>query len=405
MMARAVIAAICLLGLLFAWGVVVELDDITRTAGPVAVIPFKLHGSMIVVEVVVDGSDPLAFIFDTAAGGTILNERTADRLGVIGGEAVFREGATGSAEVMPSKRHTVELGRLNLRNMTLGIVALDHIERRFGLRIDGVIGWPIVSRYAVVVDYDAMQIELHEPRGFEHGSDAPGYDIEAKGTVFFVNVSVALESGATFAGKVLVDTGSGGNISFNSPFVRENNLLDQIGSSYEREMQGFSAESARSYVAMLSGLSIGRHELVGVPASMSLAEAGATSWSGVMGILGNGVLKRFNMVIDLKRRRLFLEPNRLYHEAFEVDCSGLQLVLDDALQRVIVERVIEGSPALEAGMKEGDEIVLVDGADASDLQLPGIRSLLSQDGKEVELLVDREGEQECINLRLQSLLD
>ena len=404
-MARAVIAAICLLGLLFAWGVAVELDDITRTAGPVAVIPFKLHGAMIVVEAVVDGSDPLAFLFDTAAGGTILNERTAEGLGVIGEEAVLREGATGSAEVVRSKRHTVELGRLKLRNMTLGIVALDHIERRLGLRIDGVIGWPIVSRYAVIVDYDAMQIELHEPRGFEHDMEAPGYDIEAKGTVFFVNVSVTLESGATFAGKVLVDTGSGGNISFNSPFVRESNVLDQIDGSYEREMQGFSAESSRSHVTMLSGLSIGLHKFVGVPASLSLAEAGATSWSGVMGILGNGVLKRFNMVIDLKRQRLFLEANRLYHEAFEVDGSGLELVLDDALQRVTVERVIDGSPAHEAGMKEGDEIVLIDGEDASDLQLPGIRSLLSQDGSEVEFLVGREGEQERIHLMLRSLLD
>lgn len=404
-MARAVIAAICLLGLLFAWGVAVELDDITRTAGPVAVIPFKLHGAMIVVEAVVDGSDPLAFLFDTAAGGTILNERTAEGLGVIGEEAVLREGATGSAEVVRSKRHTVELGRLKLRNMTLGIVALDHIERRLGLRIDGVIGWPIVSRYAVIVDYDAMQIELHEPRGFEHDMEAPGYDIEAKGTVFFVNVSVTLESGATFAGKVLVDTGSGGNISFNSPFVRESNVLDQIDGSYEREMQGFSAESSRSHVTMLSGLSIGLHKFVGVPASLSLAEAGATSWSGVMGILGNGVLKRFNMVIDLKRQRLFLEASRLYHEAFEVDGSGLELVLDDVLQRVIVERVIDGSPAHEAGMKEGDEIVLIDGEDASDLQLPGIRSLLSQDGSEVEFLVGREGEQERIHLMLRSLLD
>ena len=47
-MARAVVAAIWLLGLLTVFSVVVELNDVTRTAGPVAVIPFRLHGSMIV---------------------------------------------------------------------------------------------------------------------------------------------------------------------------------------------------------------------------------------------------------------------------------------------------------------------------------------------------------------------
>ena len=100
-----------------------------------------------------------------------------------------------------------------------------------------------------------------------------------------------------------------------------------------------------------------------------------------------------------------LEPNRLYHDQFEVNCSGLELVTDDTFQKVIVDHVHMGSPAHEAGLKVGDEIVQIDGVSASYFQLPQIRSMLSQDGKEVELLVDRKGEMYNYLFRLQPLIE
>jgi carboxyl-terminal processing protease len=100
-----------------------------------------------------------------------------------------------------------------------------------------------------------------------------------------------------------------------------------------------------------------------------------------------------------------LEPNQLYQEAFEVNSSGLELVTDDTFQKVIVDHVHMGSPAEEAGLKVGDEIIQIDGASASDLQLPQIRSMLSQDGEDVKILVDRNGEMYSYILRLRALIE
>jgi hypothetical protein len=405
MMKRNVMGAICLLTLLTVSCATVELNEGTRTAGLVAVIPFKLHGSMIVAELTVDGSDPVAFIFDTAAGGTIISARIADRLHIIGEDAVSREGATGAAQILRSTKHIVSVGDLTLRNVTLGIAELDHIDRRLGMRIDGVIGWAILSQYAVRLDYDTMQIEIYDTKRFDYSLDVQGYDVEVTGTVVFINVTVAFKRGATFTGRVMVDTGSGGSISFNTPFSRENDLLTEIGCNYERVTQSLSTESSRIFIAMLSGLSIGRHEFAGVPASIAFAETGALSWPRVIGILGNGILKRFNMFIDLQQQRIFLEPNWLYHEVFEVNCSGLELVMDDTLHKVIVDHVYVTSPADEAGLKVGDEIVQIDGARASYLQLPRIRSMLSQDGDKIEVLVNREGKLYSYFLRLRPLIE
>ena len=383
----------------------VQLDESTRNEGLVAEIPFQLYGNVILVELSVDESTPLNFIFDTGAGGTVINASTAARLGIVGDETVSREGATGMAEIVRSTDHIVYVEDISFQDITLGIAELGHIEKRIGTPIDGVIGWLILSRYAVRIDYDTMLIEIYDNNKFEYDFGDSGYTLEVRGTAIFTNVTTAFKSGNIFTGKALVDTGAGSTFYFNTPFIEENNLLAEMDTYYERETQSISTESAYAYTTMLANLSISDYEFSTLPVTMAIAEAGASSWSGPMGILGNGVLKRFNVFIDLQQGMMFLEPNRLYHDRFEVNCSGLELVADDAFQKVIVDHVYAGSPAHEAGLEVGDEIVQINGTNVSDFQLPQIRSMLSQDGEEIEILIDRKGELRSYTLKLQALIE
>jgi len=383
----------------------VQLNESTRNEGLLAEIPFQLYGNMIVTELSVDESTPLNFIFDTGAGGTIINESTAASLGIVGDETVSRQGGTGMASVELSTKHIVDVGDLRFQSVTLGIAELDHIEKRLGMQIDGVTGWLILSQYAVRVNYDTMRIEIYDNERFEYDLGMSSYPIEVQGTVIFTNVTVAFKSGNTFTGKVVVDTGAGNAFYFNTPFTEENDILAEMDTCYERETQSLSTESSHVYTTMLADLNISEYEFSTLPANIAIAEAGALSWSGPMGILGNGVLKHFNVFIDLQQKMMSLEPNRLYHDQFEVNCSGLELVTDDAFQKVIIDHVYAGSPAHEAGLKVGDEIVQVNGANVSDFQLPQIRSMLSQDGEEVEILIDREGELRSYTLKLQALIE
>jgi len=404
-MERIAVAAVILLGMLPLACAPVKLDDSTRNEGLVTEIPFQLHGSLIMIELSVDESIPLDFIFDTGAGGTIINANTAASLGITGDETVSRQGGTGMASVELSTKHVVDAGDLRFQNFTLGIADLNHIEKRFGMQIDGVIGWAILSQYAVRINYDTMHIEIYDNKKFDYDFGDSGYPLEVQGTTIFTNVTVAFKSGDTFTGKVVVDTGSGNNIHFNTPFIEENDLLVEMDTYYERETQSLSTESSHIYTTMLANLNISEYKFSAVPAIIAIAETGALSWSGPMGILGNGVLKRFNVFIDLQQQMMSLEPNQLYHEAFEVNCSGLELVTDDKFQKVIVDHVHMDSPAHEAGLKVGDEIVQINGANTSNLQLPQIRSMLNQGGEEVEILVDREGELYSYLFKLQPLIE
>jgi len=397
--------AILILGLSLTSGARVQLDESTRTEGLVAEIPFQLHGSLIITQLSVDESAPLKFIFDTGAGGTIINADTAAGLGIVGDETVSQEGGTGMASVKRSNGHTVDVGDLTFQDVTLGIVDIDHIEKRMGTPIDGAIGWQILSQYAVRIDYDTMLIEIYDNSRFEYDLGESGYAIEVQGTTIFTNVTAAFESGNIFTGKVVVDSGAGNPFYFNTPFIEENDLLAEMDTYYERETQSLSTESSHVYTTMLAELNIGEYEFSTLPVNMAIAEAGALSWSGPMGILGNGVLKHFNVFIDLEQEMMSLEPNRLYHDQFEVNCSGLELVTDDSFQRVIIDHVYAGSPAEEAGLEVGDEILQINGANASDFRLPQIRSMLSQDAQEIEILIDRKCESSTYLLTPRPLID
>jgi hypothetical protein len=238
----------------------VQLNESTRDEGLLASIPFQLYGNVIVTELSVDESTPLNFIFDTGAGGTIINESTAASLGIVGDETVSRQGGTGMASVELSTDHIVYIEDVSFQDVTLGIAELDHIEKRLGMQIDGVIGWLILSRYAVRIDYDTMRIEIYDNERFEYDLDMSSYPIEVQGTVIFTSVTVSFKSGNTFTGKVVVDSGAGNAFYFNTPFTEENDLLAEMDTYYERETQSLSTESSHVYTTMLADLNISEYE-------------------------------------------------------------------------------------------------------------------------------------------------
>jgi C-terminal processing protease CtpA/Prc len=95
---------------------------------------------------------------------------------------------------------------------------------------------------------------------------------------------------------------------------------------------------------------------------------------------------------------MIFEPNATLHDAFEADMSGLLLRLDDSLSTMFVETVAAGSPAAEAGIIPGDEIVSADGVAASQKLLGELRERLRKPGERVVLVVRRGGEERKIEI-------
>ena len=69
--------------------------------------------------------------------------------------------------------------------------------------------------------------------------------------------------------------------------------------------------------------------------------------------IGSGLLKRFVVTFDYSRQRIYFARHARSGEADRFDRSGLWINRDRAGYRI--DGVVNGSPAAEAGLREGDD--------------------------------------------------
>jgi len=399
---RPLLRASCLLLLGLATasrGATAQLDSAAGARGLVASVPLELVGNRILIRVAIDGSGPLTYVFDTGVSGIIVNTATARRLGITADDTVLRAGYTAPMRVARSRGHTLRVGSVRLDSVTLAITDLHLIERSEGWPLDGIIGWDLVSRYAVRLDFDAGRMEFLDNARSTRDAGSRWLLLELQARALYVRGAATLADGARVAGPLWLDTGNPGTVTFNAPFTRSHGLLRRVPSLCERSSG--SAGGARYPVraVMLRGFALGEHQYGRIPGVAVVPGSGPTSAGRNMGKLGVEILKRFNLLIDVRRRRLFLEPNRFAGEPFRTDCSGLSLVADSTLEKALVREVYDRSPARAAGLEPGDEIVRIDGRSASGLGLAGIRRVLLGEWTDLEVVVLRQGEARSVRLR------
>ena len=72
-------------------------------------------------------------------------------------------------------------------------------------------------------------------------------------------------------------------------------------------------------------------------------------------------------------------------------------------QKIVVSRVVTSSPAEQAGVEQGDRVLLVNGDDAGKLGLETIRDLCRKPGT-LELVLQRNGKEVKTRVVLKPLL-
>jgi C-terminal processing protease CtpA/Prc len=122
-------------------------------------------------------------------------------------------------------------------------------------------------------------------------------------------------------------------------------------------------------------------------------------------VIGGELLQRFKVIFDYAHKRMILEPNAGLAEPFEYDMSGIRLRAEgEDFKTLKVRRVVENSPATEAGLREGDLISAIDGKPTVELSLSQINHMFKQEGKEYLLVINRGEEKKQIKLKLRRLV-
>ena len=207
-------------------------------------------------------------------------------------------------------------------------------------------------------------------------------------------------------GKFIADTGVRVALSFNSPFVEENKLLQSTQKTIQAPLGGGSmVRESKQPVGRVPNLQLGSFTFKNPVAIFFLDKKGVLASPEFDGVIGGEILRRFKVVFDYSRQQMILEPNRHFSAPDEYDMSGALMIAEgNDFKTLKVRHLIEDSPATAAGLREGDVITAVNGTLASKLSLEQLRRMFKKDGQSYLLSIKRGDERMQIRIRLRRLI-
>lgn len=366
-------------------------------------IPFELSGNLILLQGRLNDSPPLWFIVDTGATDTVIDSQLAKQLRLKALGRTVGTGSAGTATALIFKGTSLKLPNIEATNLTVYGLPIDFISAPLGRKISGVIGNDILKQLVVEVDYASQVINFYEPDSYKYSGAGMVIPITLEGYPF-VRLRITLAANRVIEGKFEIDSGSTGAITFNTPFVDRNRLLNSVSKSNQSRLGGVGG-SAVAFSGRLKSIKLGSFQLENLIARFSRARRGDDASAKYDGLIGGEILRRFSVVFDYSRRRMMLEPNAQFSGPYEADMSGLDLATEgEDFSVVVVNEVEKGSPAEKAGIQGEDTITAIDGRPVKEFTITEIRQMFMQDGKEYLISLKRGQKKMQTKLKLRRLI-
>ena len=361
-------------------------DDFALAGGSASIsLPITLRNNHIYVEVALDGHRPVLMLFDSG-GFNLVTPQVARRLGLRSEGALQARGVgEGSEELAITRVGEVRLGGATLRDQVFYVLPLQGLAEVEGVEVAGVLGFEVLQRFVVEVDYARRRLTLTLPEHFE-----PARAGTAVPFVFVGHMPAVAGALDGVEGRFTIDTGSRGAVAVHRPFVERHSLVERYHPDIEAVTGWGVGGAVRAKVVRAAMLTLGAVEVPLPVAELVTSEKGALTDRYLAGNVGGGVLRRFRVTFDYRRERLYLAPGG-DATADVFDRAGLWLV--EAGKELTVEDLIPGGPASAAGVLPGDRLLALDGVAVRKLGAAAVRARLRSDapGTHVRLRVRSNG--------------
>jgi hypothetical protein len=248
------------------------------------------------VHPLVDGQDLGWFVFDSGAGGMVIDRAAADRIAmpVLDNIQVIGIGSAESSRLRQGKHFT--LGPMAIDDLKFVELDLAGLSGILGVPIGGIVGFDLIARAVVELDVATPAASIHDPEAYEL----------TRGTwqaVQFSNNHPVVT--ARFEGdredSFVLDTGSNDTVIFHAPTVERYKLLERRETTARRG-RGIAGAVVHQR-GVLEWFEFGGHRFEQVRVSFH-TNPDAAADIRLAGNIGSRIFSRFVMVFDYSRERM-----------------------------------------------------------------------------------------------------
>lgn len=265
------------------------------------VIPFELtEYNNIAVKAVINEKDTVKLMFHTAASAVALTSEAVKRLKTVNFEGVQNiKSWGGDSESRFSEHNSIQIGELNWKNISLWE------DENSGQYTDGKFGIDFFEGKIIEIDFEKKVIILHS----ELPKKAKNYQklqLTSNNDMLFLEASVSVD-GIAHKNHFLIHSGYYGSVLFDDAFTIKNELDKKLEIIAQTGIKDSFGNILKTQKAILPSLSIGNQKLINVPVGFFTGAIGRQK----MSVLGGDILKRFNIIMDIKAGFIYLKSNSL----------------------------------------------------------------------------------------------
>ena len=342
-------------------------------------------------------NDTLNFILDTGSGGISLDSATVDYFKITPTPSDLTIlGIAGSKKVSFIYNQKLRFPGLTVDSLNFHVNDYEILTSVYGEKVDGIIGYSVLSRYIFQINYDSLRINIFSngrikyPRG--------GWLYEPILRTLPVQ-SARIKDAKTTQSRFLFDIGAGLCMMLNKEFVEDSNFLDKKRTLYAKEAEGVGGK-IDMHMTVIKEVRLGPYRFRNIPVFVFNDTFNLTSYPYLNGIIGNDILRRFNTFLNYAKREFYFSPNSHYLDQFDYSYSGIELYMVDG--QIVLGDVAVGSPAEKAGLKEGDEVIGINTLIGRNMQL--YKAALQATGQKIKIVVRRNNELMEFSFKIKSIL-
>ncbi|WP_232509173.1 clan AA aspartic protease [Chryseobacterium sp. StRB126] len=247
----------------------------------------------IFVKTVLNKVDTLLLNFDTGTSDLVLTQETLKNK---------------IKSSLKSGTNFLQIGKKEYRGFNIYPAQLT------GHGTDGRFGWDLFDGMVVELNHDKGLMVVHSQLPSKVKSEYSQLPIKYYNNVFQVPVDIAQDQTKN-KDWYLFDTGYQRTAMLDGPLLNEQGFpTDKMTVIKKVIMKGAQGNEIPVMTSNLQTLSLGKTQLKDIPVQLLSQSRPVTGTR--MNILGNEILKRFNIFLDFQKNIVYLKPNKLVNVTY-----------------------------------------------------------------------------------------